>query len=137
MTRSVPLITLCSCAAALTLSACGTTTSTSNFKGEQHEAAQRVADLQSDVAASDESKICGTDLAPAIVTRLGGRKACENAVKHQLTQIDNPEVTIKSVKIAPGGKTATASVTSIHNGKTKAGTVALVKEGGRWTVAAP
>jgi ABC-type oligopeptide transport system substrate-binding subunit len=137
MTRPVPVIALCSCAAALALSACGTTTSTSSFKGEQHEAAQSVADLQSDVAASSNSKLCTNDLSSGIVKRLGGRKACETAVKHQLTQIDNPEVTIQSVKIAPGGKTATATVKSIHDGKSRTGTVALVKEGGRWKVSGP
>jgi hypothetical protein len=137
MARLLPLTALCSCAAALTLSACGTTTSTSSLKGEQHEVATRVADLQSDVTASDNSKICTNDLSSTLVTRLGGRKSCEAAVKHQLTQIDNPEVTIQSVKIAPGGKSATATVKSIHEGKTTTGTVTLTKEGGRWKVSGP
>ena len=132
-----PLIALCSCTAALALSACGTATSTSNFKGVQHEVAQRVSDLQSDVAASDNSKICTADLAGPIVTRLGGRKTCEEAVKKQLNQIDNPEVTINKVTLAPDGKSATASVKSIRDGKSVASTVTLVKEGGTWKVSAP
>ena len=137
MLRPVPVIALCSCAATLALSACGTTTSTSNFKGAEHEVAQSVSNLQSDVAASENSKLCTRDLAGPIVRRLGGRKACEAAVKHQLTQIDNPEVTIKSVAIAPDGKSASASVKSIRDGKSVAGTVSLVKEGGAWKVSGP
>ena len=128
---------LCSCAAVLALSACGASTSASKFKGAEHEAAQRVADLQSDVAGSENSKICTNDLSATIVARLGGRKACETAVKHQLTQIDNPEATIEAVKLSGDGKSATATVKSINNGKSTRSTVSLVKEGGGWKVSSP
>ena len=135
MLRLWPVFALCSCA--LALSACGTATSTSGFKGAEHEVAQRIADLQSDVTAADRGKICGNDLAAPVVKGLGGRKGCEAALKHQINQIDNPEVTINAVKLSPDGKSATASVKSIHEGNSRTSTVALVKEGKNWRVSAP
>jgi hypothetical protein len=135
MLRLWPVFALCS--SALVLSACGTATSTSGFKGAEHEVAQRIADLQSDVTAADRGKICGNDLAAPVVKGLGGRKGCEAALKHQINQIDNPEVTINAVKLSPDGKSATASVKSIHEGNSRTSTVALVKEGKSWRVSAP
>ena len=68
------------------------------------------------------------------MTKLGGRKSCEEALKHQLAQIDNLEATIVSVKVAPGGKSATAKVKSTYEGKTREKTVPLVKEASGWKV---
>src|SRR6266851_6732403 len=48
---------------ALALGACGSTVSTSGFKGEPHEAVQAVSNLQSDATAADEKKVCADDLA--------------------------------------------------------------------------
>ena len=135
MLRVRLLLLPCSCA--LALAGCGTATSTSNFKGAQREVAQRIADFQSDATSSERSKICGRDLAAPIVARLGGRKACEAAVKHQLAQVDNLDVTIKSVKLGGDGKSATATVKSVENGKSRERTVPLVKEGGSWRLSAP
>jgi hypothetical protein len=137
MSRRRSLFVPCSCALALVLAACGSSTSTSNFKGAEHEVAQRISNFQSDATSSSRSNICTKDLAGPLVTRLGGRKACEAAVKSQLGQVDNLEVTIKSVKLAPDGKSATATVKSTENGKTRVRTVALVKEGGAWRLSAP
>ena len=41
---------------------------------------------------------------------------------------------MQSIKIAPDGKTATATVKSIYNGKKRTSTVTLTKEGGGWKV---
>ena len=73
MPRLRLLIALCMCVPVL--AACGSTASTSGFKGVEHEVAQRVADLQSDATSSNREKICKNDLAAAIVTKLGGRQA--------------------------------------------------------------
>lgn len=118
------------------LAACGTassSTSTSAFKGVKREVAQGVADLQSDAASAEQKKICGEDLAASVVRGLGGSKGCEAAIKRQLDQVDELEVSVESVTVS--GRTAIAAVKSIHEGKSKLSTLTLVKEGGRWKVA--
>ena len=94
---------------------CGTTTSTSGFHGTEHEVAQTVADLQSDVTSSDRKKICERDLAAPVVAKLGGVKACEAAIKNRLAEIDNTELKVESVKVA--GAKATAQVKSVYGGR--------------------
>jgi len=71
-----------------------------------------------------------------VVARLGGTKRCEAAIKSQLSEVDSLEALVESVTIGPGGKTATAQVKSVHEGKKATSTVALVDEGGRWKISA-
>jgi hypothetical protein len=129
--RGLPAVAL---TLAVLATGCGTSVSTSSFKGEQHAVAQRIADLQSDATAGDQGKVCTRDLSSALVRRLGGRKGCEAALKEQLAEIDNLETSVRSVTIAPDGRTARATVKSIYSGKTRPGTVQLVREGGSWRV---
>jgi hypothetical protein len=117
----------------LVLAACGTTTSTANFKGTEHAVAQPVANLQSDITAGEQKKICANDLAAAVVTRLGGTKGCESTIKNQIGQIDNTELQVESVKVA--GQQATARVKSIYKGKKRLTTVSFVEESGKWKIA--
>jgi hypothetical protein len=125
------LTLLCAPLLVLGVSACGSATvSTSSFKGEDKAVAQAVANLQSNATAGEEQKICAADLAAPIVTRLGGKKGCEAAIKHQLTEVDSFEVTVESVQVT--GAMATASVKSIKSGKTSLHTLTLVKESGKW-----
>ncbi len=109
-------------------------TTTAPFKGEKHEVAQTIANLQSDATAAEQKKICANDLAAAAVTRLGGTKRCEAAIKSQLAEVDNLEATVKSVDVTAVGKAASAQVKSIHEGKTATSTVSLVKERGKWKI---
>jgi hypothetical protein len=125
---------LCAPLLALSLAACGSTVSTSSFKGEQHEVAKTVANLQSDATAGDEKKVCARDLAASVVSKLGGKKGCESALKIQLAEIDNVEASVKSIHLASGAKTATARVKSTYAGKRRTGTLSLVKEGSAWKV---
>jgi copper chaperone CopZ len=118
----------------LALTACGTTVSTAGFKGEQHEVAQTISNLQADATAAEQSKICADDLAASVVRKLGGTKGCEATIKSQLAQVDSLEVSVKSVQVATDASTATAQVKSIHEGKSRASAVSLVKEGGKWKV---
>jgi Domain of unknown function (DUF4878) len=129
-----PLLLLCLPLSALALTACGTTVSTSGFKGEQHEVAQTIANFQAAATTAEQKKICIEDLAASLVARLGGTKRCEAAVKSQLTEVDSLEATVESVKIGTAGQTATAQVKSVHEGKKAASTLALVKEGGKWKI---
>jgi hypothetical protein len=132
MVRLRPLIALLLLAPAL--SACASSASTSSFKGVEHEVAQRISDLQSDATSSNRESICKNDLAAPIVTKLGGKKGCEEALKHQLTEIDNLEATIVSVKVAADGKTATAKVKSTYEGNSRERSLPLVKEAGGWKI---
>jgi hypothetical protein len=125
---------LCLPLSALALAACGSTVSTSGFKGAEHEVAETISNLQSDATTGEEKKICGDDLAAAVVTRLGGAKACEKAIKNQLSEINNLEVTVHSIQLDTAGTSATAGVTSIREGRKKPSSLALVKEGGKWKV---
>jgi hypothetical protein len=129
-----PLTLLSIPAACLLLSACGSTVATSSFKGTQHDIAQTVANLQSDVTSGEEKKICDNDLAAAVVSRLGGAKACEAGVKTQLAEIDNTELQVETIHVASSGTEATAGVQSIYEGKKRKSTVSLVKQGKTWKI---
>jgi Putative lumazine-binding len=120
-------------ALALGLGACGSTVSTSGFKGEAHAVAQRISDLQSDVSALNEQKICEQDFSRAARARLStGGNTCKQALKRQLGSIDDYELTVE--KIAVSGAGATARVRSTWSGKLSINSLKLVKEGGSWRV---
>lgn len=112
--------------------ACGETASTSSFKGESHNVAQAVADLQSDVTARDEKKLCQNDLAAAVTARLRSGGGCQAVLKKHLLQIDAPTLTIESISVT--GSNATARVKNTYSGKDRISTLTLVKEAGRWKV---
>ena len=120
---------------ALALGACGGAVTTSGFKGEAHAVAQRISDLQSDITAADEQKICNADFARAARARLNaGGGTCRQALKRQIGSIDSYELTIE--KVAVTGATATARVRSTWSGKPRKSTLKLLKEGGGWRIAA-
>lgn len=129
------LALLCASLLALGLSACAKTVSTSGLKGEAKEAAETIKDLQSDVTAGDQKKVCENDLASALVTRLKAASGgCQQAIKSQLAEIDSLELTVDTVLVS--GATATAKVTSVYSGKKRNSTLKLVKEGSKWKISA-
>jgi copper chaperone CopZ len=118
------------------LSACATTVSTSGYKGEAKDVAQTVKNLQSDVTASEEKKVCDNDLAASVVKGLSSSSGgCQKAIKDQLTEIASFEATIESIQITSPGKTATAKVKSKYSGKNRVSSILLVKESGKWKIA--
>ncbi len=118
---------------ALGLAACGSTVSTSTFKGESHAVAQRISDYQADVGAASEKKLCNENLSSAVRRRLNAASGgCEEALKHQLESIDDYEATIE--RVAVSGATATAVVKSTWSGKVRDTTLELVREGGSWRI---
>jgi hypothetical protein len=128
---------LCAVAVAVGVTACGTTVSTGSFKGEQREVAQAISNLQSDVKAGDQQKVCTNDLAAAVVARLNAAPGgCKQVLKGQLTEIDNTDATVESVQItnSAGKRTAMAKVKSVYNGKKRVRTVLLVDEGSKWKI---
>ncbi len=115
------------------LGACGSSVTTSGFKGEAHAVAQRISNQQSDISAASEQNICEKDFSRAARARLSTvGNTCKAALKRQLGAIDDYELTIK--KIAVNGATATARVRSTWSGKLRTSTLKLVKEGGSWRV---
>jgi hypothetical protein len=123
----------CAVLLALGLSACAKSVSTSGLKGEAKAAAETIKNLQTDVTAGDEKKICENDLAKPLVSKLdasGG--GCEKAIKGQLTEVDSFEVTVEAMQVS--GSTATAHVKSIYSGKSRKGTLSLAKEAGKWKI---
>jgi hypothetical protein len=124
---------------AVGLSACAKTVSTSGLNGESKQVAETIKNLQSDVTAGEEKKICKNDLASTVVARLNTAKGgCQQAIKDQLAEIDSFEVTIDSVALGgtSAARTATARVKSVYSGKKRASTLSLVKEGGKWKLSA-
>ncbi len=96
--RSSPLIAVL---LALGVGACGSSTvSTSSFKGEAHAVAQRISDLQSDVSALNEQKICEQDFSRAARARLStAGNTCKQALKRQLGSIDDYELTVEKIAV--------------------------------------
>jgi hypothetical protein len=124
---------------ALALAGCGTSVASTNFSGERHDVAQAIANLQSDANSQEQKKVCDDDLASEVVTRLNATGGgCKQALKEQLAEIDNSEVKVDSVTLGTGraAGTATARVRTIYAGKTRASTVLLRKQGGKWKLAA-
>jgi hypothetical protein len=134
MRRHMPI--LLAVPAALLLGACGSTVATSSFKGTKHEVAETISHLQADVTAGEQKKVCEDDMAAKVVQSLGGKKGCEAAVKTQLSEIDSTELTIETVEVDAAGAGATAKVLNVYEGKKAKGRVTLVKEGGKWKIAA-
>ncbi len=128
------LALLCVSLLGVGVAACGNTVSAS-FKGESHDVAQTISNLQTDATAGNEQKICSNDLASALVARLSSAAGgCQQAIKNQLGEVDNFEVKVQSIQVNSRGEKASAQVTSIYSGKTRSGILLLVKEGGKWKI---
>ncbi|MHB1467751.1 MAG: nuclear transport factor 2 family protein [Solirubrobacteraceae bacterium] len=121
--------------AALALAACGTTTgSTSSFSGPAKGVAEAISSFQSDATALNAAKICKEELAGSVVSRLSKNGAkCEKSIKTALEETDTFTVSVKSIAVK--GSSAVAKVKSTVYGKERAGTMSLVREGGKWKVA--
>jgi copper chaperone CopZ len=132
------LALLCASLLGAGLSACGNTVSVSTaFKGEDHEVAQAIANLQADATTANEQRICANDLANAVVVRLSSANGgCRKAIKNQLGEVDSFEVSVQSIQVSAAGarRTASARVKSVYLGKTRLSTLLLVKEGGKWKI---
>jgi hypothetical protein len=126
-----------SCAVLLVvgLSACATTVSTSGYKGEAKDVAQTVKNLQSDVTAAENKKVCQNDLASTVVKSLSSASGgCQQVIKDQLAEVASFEVTVNSIQITSPGHTAVAHVRSKYSGKNRNTTISLVKESGKWKI---
>ncbi|HWX73973.1 MAG TPA: hypothetical protein VNZ05_01615 [Solirubrobacteraceae bacterium] len=133
--RSKPLLACAAAAACVVLVACGTAVTTSSFRGEEREVAQALSNLQSHVTGSEQAKVCSDDLASEVVARLNAAPGgCTAALKEALAEIDSSSLTINSIQLSGTGaaRSALASVKTTYAGKTRASTVTLIKEAGKW-----
>ena len=108
--------------------------SVSKFNGDQRAVARSVEDLESAASDSDEAKLCTQVLARALTDRLAAAGGgCTNAVNAAIKDTDSLDMTVESVRV--NGDRATARVKFETGKNDRRGTVALVREGGRWRVA--
>jgi hypothetical protein len=116
------------------LAGCGTTGSSSNFKGESKAVAEAISNFSSNATGANAQKICSESLAKSITSRLEATgTSCKKALEGQLAEIDSYELSVKSVNVK--GSTATATVKTTVSGKTVERTVSLVREGNSWKIA--
>jgi hypothetical protein len=128
---------LCALATALALTltaaACGSTVSTSGYKGESHAVAQTISNFQSDATTGEDKKICQDDLTRALQARLKTQSNdCQGTLKSQLQQVDNFNLTVEAITV--NGSTAIAHIKSTYSGKDHLDTLQLVKEGKSWRI---
>jgi len=107
--------------------------SSTHFKGQQHDVAATVEDLQSAASKHDEGQVCSQLLAKQLVDRLDAMPGgCQAEVKAALKDTDTTDLTVEAVTI--NGGDATARVKTENGSKDKTTTLQLAKEAGRWKV---
>lgn len=117
-------------AAGCTSSGSGGKDTASDFKGAQRDVASAVEDLQSAGSKGDQDEVCSRLLSRMLVDRLDARGGCRKVVDAALKDTDTSDLKVTSVSIT--GSTATARVTTDTGDGTKAATLRLVREAGRW-----
>ena len=127
-------------AAAALLAGCAPSTtsssnSTSKFKGDQRQAAQTIEDLEAAANDGNETKICNELLSRSLAGRLASHGAtCPAATKAAVKDADSVGMTVEQVRI--NGDRATARVKLERGDKDRFANIQLLREGGRWKVAA-
>ena len=117
---------------AVALTACaGTTSSSKSFTGEAQGVSETLSTLQSAATSNDPEKICSEVIASSVKAKFPN--GCVAALREQLTEIDNFELTVEAVHIE--GSKATATVKSVEAGKPTQHKVSLVREGRTWKLA--
>lgn len=121
-------------AAALSLSACGATGSSSGgpeFSGAKKDVAQAIDDLQSDAQRHDAGKICDQLIAGATIKRLSAQGIdCADDLKKAIDEASTFDLQVQSVEIH--GDKAVAKVKDTAGDQSNVDTFTLVKEGGDW-----
>jgi hypothetical protein len=123
-------------AAALALSACGTSSSSSSdvkFSGAQQDVANVVDKLATAGRRGDAATICNDILAKQLLAQLktaGGN--CETEMKNAIRDASDYDLQVRSVKVT--GSNATAQVRQGKHGQVA--TFTFVKEGSAWRASA-
>lgn len=103
------------------------------FDAQQQEVVDRIGEFGDATADQDYKKLC-TEVLSKSAQKIGGD--CEKTFSQSGAQLKDFKITVKSVKVAKDGKTATAvvDVTSNVNKAVQSQDLSLIKEGGEWRV---
>lgn len=104
------------------------------FSAEQQAVIARVGEFGDATADQNYKKLCNDILSKA--SRKIGNGDCEGTFEETGAQLKDFKITVKSVKVASDGKTATAvvDVTSNVQKAQQEQTLSLIKEGGEWRI---
>jgi len=131
---------LAAAALALAAAGCGAgnapqETPEGEFTGQQLEVATTVEDFAEAARGQDTEQICADLLAAAVVDRLGGGR-CADELKGSLRDTNAGDLTIPPRGITISGNRATARVVTELGEDDTTDTLELVRERGRWRIAA-
>jgi Putative lumazine-binding len=132
MPRAAPILLVLLALAAAGCGVSSGSTSSNKFQGEQRLVANTIGDLQTAGKNGDQDKVCNELLARELAQKLGD---CPKVVDAALKDTDSFDMTVQSVRLQ--GTTAVAVVKS-DRGKApdETDTIRLVKQDGRWKIAA-
>ncbi len=107
--------------------------SNQDMSAEQQAVISQIGAFADATAGHNYKKLCN-DLLSKEAQKIGGD--CVKTFSQTGAQIKDFKITVKSVKVAPDGKTATAQVNVSSNtgGQNQAQTLSLVKENGQWRI---
>ena len=126
-----PLLVLLPLAAAL--AGCGSTSSATNFSGEEQGVAEQVEALQSAAESRDAADVCGQVLTAELRESMRAEGAsCADQVEEAIGDADDFELDVQDVRVR--GEQATARVLARYDGADRVRTVELVREGGGWRI---
>jgi len=118
---------------ALALAGCGTTSSATDFEGDQRAVADAVENLQVAAEGSDEGAICQTLLAQVLIDRLeSGGGDCRKEISSALDDTDAVGLEVQKVTIT--GTTATATVEAREGEDDVLRELKLVRERDDWRI---
>jgi len=108
-----------------------TTSSDTNFAGEEQRVADAVGDLQDAGQNSKPADICDNLLAPVLKARMAaGTSSCADELKKAIEDTDGFDLEVTDVSV--DGATATARVRSQNPGKDVVRTFELARRSGGW-----
>lgn len=133
MTR-LPTVAVCALLA-VALTACNSSGETEGRVSESgRDAARTVQALERGIARRDFAGVCRDLLTRAVREQAGGR-GCAAMLRRTSRGIRGPRIRIRSISLQ--GSKAVVEVTTVAEGQAPArDTIQLVREGGRWRVAA-
>jgi hypothetical protein len=123
-------------AAATTLAGCGTTSSATNFEGEQEAVAEVVEEIQAAGERKNPGKICDDLLARALAQRIAAAgSTCEAEMDKTIDDVDDFALEVTDVTVT--GTTARATVRGRSRDEAMQTAIfTFAKQGGQWRATA-
>jgi hypothetical protein len=119
---------------AVALAGCGgSTSSATNFSGDEQGVAEQVEALQSAAESRDGAAVCGDVLTADLRESMRSDGAsCADQVDEAIGDADDFELEVQDVSVQ--GEQATARVLARYDGADRVRTVELVRERGSWRI---